>query len=244
MPAPTTGTPTIQTAWRLDVDQDLATGSGNWLQLKGASALAPVINPTTQDTTDFDSAGWGGDTVTLRKAQVTGTVQRKLYSATFDPGQEFLRNRSEDLAQFHYRIWERFSGGEAYDGWATSQWTPGSAGPDGLITSDFTLLGQGIRNIITSPFGVGVVPFIGSVAPVTALAAGGQIVQIFGSSFATVVNSAANVKFGGTNATSFVVVSDNQIIAVAPAHATGAVAVLVTNPTGASTTGGTPLTYV
>jgi len=119
MPGPTTGTPTIQTAWRLDVDQDLTSGGGTWLQLKGAVALAPVINPSTGDTTDFDSAGWGGDSVTLRKAQVTGTVQRKLYTGAFDPGQEFLRNRSEDLAQFHYRIYERFVNGEAYDGWAT-----------------------------------------------------------------------------------------------------------------------------
>lgn len=244
MSAPTTGTPLPQTIWRCDVDQDLAGGSGNWLQIKGATALAPVINPTTQDTTDFDAVGWGSDAITLRKAQVAGTVKRALYPSAFDPGQEFVRLRQEDGVQFHYRIWQRGSGLEAYDGWAVAQWTPGSGGPDAIVTADFVLLGNGIRNIITNPFGVGVVPVIGSVSPVTALAAGGQIVQIFGSSFSTVVQSAANVKFGATNATSFVVVSDNQIIAVAPAHATGAVAIVVTNPTGASTTGGTPLTYV
>lgn len=243
MPAPTTGTPTIQTAWRLDLDQDLTNGGGTWVQLKGAVALAPVINPSTGDTTDFDAAGWGGDSVTLRKAQVTGTVQRKLYSGAFDVGQEFLRTRSEDLAQFHYRIYERFANGEAYDGWATSQWTPGAGGPADLITSDFTLLGQGIRNIIANPNGVGVVPIVTSVSPVTGLAAGGSpAVSIFGSGFLGTIPT-TGVKFGGTNATSWFIVNDAQIVAIPPAHGAGAVAVVVTNATGPSTTGGTPYLY-
>lgn len=244
MPLVAAGTPEVSTNWRLDIDQDLSAFSGNFLQVKGANVLAPTVNLTTQDTTDYDSVGWGGDTVTLRKALVTGTVFRKLYSSAFDPGQELLRSSAESLAIVHLRYYERFVNGEAYEGLFTIGWEPQSGDPTSLISANFTAYGQGARTAITNPFNVATVPIVSGVTPITALAAGGQIVQIFGSGFATVVQSAANVKFGATNATSFVVVNDGVIIAVAPAHATGAVGIFVTNPTGVSTTGGTPLTYV
>jgi hypothetical protein len=244
MPAPTAGTPVVQTVWRLDVDQDLVTGSGNWLQVKGAEALAPTIAPTTADTTDFDSVGWASSAVTLRGAQIVGTAQRKLYSSVRDPGQEFIRARSEDLALFHARIYERVSGGEAYDAWCTAQWVQQSGGPSDIVKADFTLLVQGARSVITNPFGVGSVPVISGVSPVTTPVAGGGIIQIFGSGFSTVAQVATNVKFGVTNVTAFVVQSDSVIIAVAPAKTAGPYQVFVTNTTGVSTTGGTPLTYV
>lgn len=243
MPAPTAGTPVVQTVWRLDVDQDQATGSGNWLQVKGCESLAPTIAPTTADTTDYDSVGWASSAVTLRGAQIVGTAQRKLYTGSRDPGQEFIRLRSEDLTLFHARIYERISGGEAYDAWLTAQWVQQAGSPSDIVKSDFTLLVQGARSIITNPFGVGSVPVVSGVSPVTTPAAGGGLVQIFGSGFTGTVPT-TGVKFGGTNATSWVVISDSLIVAVAPAHATGPVIVLVTNATGASTTGGTPLTYV
>jgi hypothetical protein len=43
------------------------------------------------------------------------------------------------------------------------------------------------------------------------------------------------VTFGATNATSFLVVSDTTINAVTPAHAAGAVDVVVTTPDGSAT---------
>jgi hypothetical protein len=243
MPAPTAGTPVVQTVWRLDVDQDQVSGNGNWLQVKGCEALAPTIAPTTADTTDFDSTGWASSAVTLRGAQIVGTAQRKTYVGSRDPGQEFLRLRSEDLTLFHARIYERISGGEAYDAWLTAQWVQQSGGPSDIVKADFTLLVQGARAIISNPFGVGSVPFIGGVSPVTTPVAGGGLVQIFGSGF-TGVNGAASVKFGVTNVTSYVVISDSLIVAVAPAKTAGPYGVFVTNATGVSVTGGTPLTYV
>lgn len=243
MPLAVGGTPQVATNWRLDIDQDLAAFSGNFLQVKGANILAPTVNLITQDTTDADAAGWGGDAVTLRKAQVTGTVFRKLYSNAFDPGQELIRTNAENLTIFHARYYERFVNGEAFEGLFTAGWEPQSGSPDALITSNFTLFGQGARSAITNPFNVGTVPIVSGVSPVTALAAGGALITIFGSGFTT-VSGAAGVKFGGTNVTSYIVQNDGVIVAVAPAHAVGAVIVLVTNVTGASTTGGTPLTYV
>lgn len=244
MPLTVGGSPQVATQWRLDIDQDLAAFSGNFLQVKGANVLAPTVNLTTQDTTDYDVAGWGGDAPTLRKAQVTGTVFRKLYSGAFDPGQEFMRTCAENLSIVHCRYYERFANGEAYEGLFVVGWEPQSGDPTALITSNFTLFGQGARTTITNPFNVGVVPIVTSVSPVTGTTAGGTpAVSIFGSGLSGAI-AVSGVKFGATNATSWYIVNDAQIVAIPPAHASGAVAVVVTNATGPSTTGGTPYTYV
>lgn len=238
------GNPLVQTIWRLDLDQDLAAYSGNYVQVKGASQIGPTVEPTTADSTDFDAPGWASTAITLRNAQVQGTVIRKKYPTNFDPGQEFARTCAENISLVHARWYEQTVNGEAYEALGQIAWQPVAGGPADLITSTLTFYGQGARSAITNPWNVATVPIISGVSPVTTPVAGGGIIQIFGSGFATVVQSAANVKFGVTNVTSFLVINDGLIIAVAPAKTAGAYAVVVTNPTGASTTGGTPLTYV
>jgi len=78
-----------------------------------------------------------------------------------------------------------------------------------------------------------IVPAITSVSPTQGQPSGGNSVIITGSGFSTVVN-ADGVTFGATNATSYTVNSDTKITAIAPAHATGSVDVVVTNPAGSS----------
>jgi large repetitive protein len=69
----------------------------------------------------------------------------------------------------------------------------------------------------------------GILGPDTGPVAGGTAVTISGTNFIT----GATVSFGGTAATSVVVVSSTEITCVTPAHAAGSVTVSVT------TTGGT-----
>ncbi|WP_010408787.1 cadherin-like beta sandwich domain-containing protein, partial [Citromicrobium sp. JLT1363] len=79
------------------------------------------------------------------------------------------------------------------------------------------------------------VPTIGAISPDEGGGAGGTTVTISGTGFLT----AQSVTFDGTDATSFTVVSDTEIEAVTPAHAPGAVDVVVTTAGGAATaTGG------
>ncbi|NVO12427.1 MAG: autotransporter domain-containing protein [Rhodoplanes sp.] len=77
-------------------------------------------------------------------------------------------------------------------------------------------------------------PTVSSVAPNAGAATGGSAVVITGSGF----TFATAVTFGGTAATSFTVNSSTQITAVAPAHAAGAVDVVVTNNVGSGTLAG------
>ena len=74
-------------------------------------------------------------------------------------------------------------------------------------------------------------PTVGSLGPAEGPAAGGTDVEISGSDFEGVTA----VTFGGVAATSFEVVDETTILAVAPAHAAGAVDVVVTDPNGTDT---------
>jgi len=69
--------------------------------------------------------------------------------------------------------------------------------------------------------------------------AGGKVVTIYGDNLADVTG----VTFGGVAGTALDVVSDKEVKVTAPAHAAGAVDVVVTDPTGSSTMTGA-FTYV
>jgi len=73
-------------------------------------------------------------------------------------------------------------------------------------------------------------PTVTSVVPDAGLVGGGNTVVIDGSGFV----SGASVKFGATSSASVTFVSAGEVKAVAPAHASGVVAVTVTTPGGTS----------
>jgi hypothetical protein len=77
-----------------------------------------------------------------------------------------------------------------------------------------------------------VVPAVSSVLPSTGPSTGGSSVLVLGQGF----TDATAVSFGGTAAVSFSVVSDTEIVAVAPAASVGSVDVTVTNSAGTSVT--------
>jgi len=82
-------------------------------------------------------------------------------------------------------------------------------------------------------------PIVDSVSPSSGPAAGGTSVTISGTGFA----SGATVSFGGAAATNVNVVGSTTITAVTPAHASGGVNVVVTNPGGESGTKSNGFTY-
>jgi hypothetical protein len=82
-------------------------------------------------------------------------------------------------------------------------------------------------------------PTVTGVSPGSGSTAGGTVVTISGTNFAT----GATVSFGGASATGVTVVSATSITATTPAHAAGAVSVVVTNPSGLSGTLSSGFTY-
>jgi len=71
-------------------------------------------------------------------------------------------------------------------------------------------------------------PGVDSIAPPGGPIAGGTGVTISGEGLI----GSTGVTFGGTAATGFLVVGDSTITCISPAHAAGAVAVVVANPRG------------
>ena len=242
-PAPSTGTPTANSKWRLDVDLDTANGSGNFVQLKGMSNFVPSVPAQVEDNTDYDTDGWGADAVMGRKFTNTLTVRRHNYAGARDPGQEALRIAADAGTLIHVRWYERTTGGEAYDGWVLVQWEPQGGAPTGISEVSVSLLGQGSRNVIANPYSAAAVPVVNALSPATGPAAGGTLVTVRGSGFAN-VTGATGVKFGTTNATAYTVVSDGVIVAQAPAQAASTKNVTVTNPNGPSVDNSTFDDYV
>ena len=74
-------------------------------------------------------------------------------------------------------------------------------------------------------------PELTSILPTTGAAAGGTVVTLTGTGF----TGATAVTFGGTPGTALTVVDDTEITVTTPAHAAGAVDVVVTNPGGTDT---------
>jgi len=83
------------------------------------------------------------------------------------------------------------------------------------------------------------VPTFASISPTSGSVNGSTSVTITGAGF----TGATSVTFGGTAATNVVVVSDTSITATTPAHAAGAVNVIITGPYG-SVTAPNAYTYV
>src|SRR4029077_10171044 len=83
-------------------------------------------------------------------------------------------------------------------------------------------------------------PVVTRVIPNTGLAAGGTAVTISGWN----LTGATAVTFGGTAATSVVVVDPITITATSPAKAAGTYDVVVTTPRGASPTGGSSDNFI
>ena len=82
-------------------------------------------------------------------------------------------------------------------------------------------------------------PTVTSVTPTSGPVAGGTSVTIAGTNFV----SGATVTFGGSSATTVTVTNSTTMTAVTPAHAAGAVNVVVTNPDGQSGTKANGFTY-
>ncbi|GFE05743.1 hypothetical protein Scani_20110 [Streptomyces caniferus] len=109
--------------------------------------------------------------------------------------------------------------------------------PPGSGTVQVTVTGPGgTSNGVPFTYTTASVPVLTSVTPASGPAAGGTTVTLTGTGLAT----AGAVRFGSTPATSFTVVSDTHITAVAPAG-TGTVRVTVTTPGG--TSNGVSYTY-
>lgn len=219
--------------FRVEITTDL-TLAGGWTQLNGISALKPSVSPNMVDTSAYDTNGWDSFEITSNGWDVTTTFFRRTVSGVYDPAQETLRARIGqfgDSARVGVRWFDKNGGPEAFMGVAIVKWERAQDGVKDVDAATVTLSGDGILTPISNPGTAATAPVITSATP-SGAAAGAQV-SIYGSAFTGTV-ATTGVKFGGVNATSWVVVSDSVIVAVVPAGSAGSAPIIVTNAVGAS----------
>lgn len=207
----------------------------SWLSVAGISDLSPNENPTLQSADDYDSNGFAAFEKTLTGWKVVAKANRKNTSGVFDPGQELVRTtryQFGDQARMYVRWYDRNGAPEAYSGRALVDWQQSKTGIADLEEVTMTFTGDGVLAAITNPYAAAAVPVIATASP-SGVAVGGQV-SITGNGFTGTVPT-TGVKFGATNATSWVVLSDSLLVAVMPAGSAGAANVTVTNAAGVST---------
>jgi hypothetical protein len=215
---------------------DVSTDGTTWVALKGIDDLNPQINPNLQSADDYDSNGFSAFEKTMIGWVLTVKALRKTVSNVFDAGQELVRAAQlqfGDQARIYVRWYDRNGAPEAFSGQAIVGYTASKTGVADLDEVTITLTGDGALSSITNPYAAAAIPVITVDHPV-GCRRGCGIVQIKGTGFIGTVPT-TGVKFGGVNATSWIVVSDQLIVAVLPAGSAGLQTVLVTNGAGGST---------
>lgn len=250
---PSGGRGTVNRKWTPEVNTGTV-GSPVWEPVGYVNNCVPNVddaNWTRSDT--FGDGGYHAQDKTGAGWSVVMTLMRKTASddpTNYDAAQEYLRGKAigkfGGANQVQIRIFEfdvNDTDGtesprvEAYMGFGGVQWAEQGGDGDAESTVQVTINSQSKLSQITHPYpATAAVPVIDSASPLALPTAGGTIVHISGHGFAT-VTGATGVKFIAANAAAYTVESDDLIIAVAPAHAAGSGNVIVTNPTGPSTTG-------
>lgn len=228
-------TTTLARKFRVDVTTDLTLASG-WTQLNGINDLDPEISPDMEDTSAYDTTGWSTSEPTMQSWTLKATFFRRIVSTVYDPGQELVRacvGQFTTAARCGVRWYDKNAGPEAYSGIAVVGWSRSNTATKNVEQAIATFTGTDIPlnlNISNPISGVGA-PIITAVTPGTGATA--SAIAIMGQGF-TGTTGASHVTVGGTNATSYTVISDNLITAVVPAVSAGSAPIIVTNVTGAS----------
>jgi hypothetical protein len=217
-----------------------------WIAVNGVSGFSPKLEPTLQDDSDYDSAGYGSQAKTGLTWSAEITVGRKVTLAdatVYDPGQEALRAKAASMATTRiadvrwYEVTPSGPIAEAYRGQAEVSWGQGGGAHNELETVSITLSGRGTREEITHPDYAHVAPVLYSVTPSTGAAAGGVLLHIKGKNFFLAgvadVDAASDVTLGTHNCL-YHVEDDQNIWAVMPAETQGNSNIVVTNSIGAS----------
>ncbi|MFE7073808.1 phage tail tube protein [Streptomyces sp. NPDC057620] len=157
------GTPTEETAlarrWRLQINMaypdDLVTP--DWVTVIGiAEFTPPAPQPNNEDSSDYESAGWNGNTKTAQEWELPVTLNRKINDVVkvFHPTHEKLRQAAWKFgskSKAHLRWFDRDGLPEAYEGKGIVQWEYSGGEHTALEQVTVTITGDGELLLIDNP---------------------------------------------------------------------------------------------
>lgn len=155
------GPSVLNKRWYLDVDTSTSGTDPDWTPVNGLTEFQYNVETESQDDSDFDSDGWGGETNTAAAWSISAKCRRAPQKGTptaYDEGQEFLRLKNDILGPDAIaRIrWYEVNGAsgpqvEAYEGLVSVGWTLDGGDNKGLDRGSLTLKGQGKPSKIAHP---------------------------------------------------------------------------------------------
>jgi hypothetical protein len=153
-------TPTPITAlarrWRLELDMSAAKDGSDWQLVPGVTDFSPSAEPNIEDSSDYDSGGWAGNTKTGQAWEVSTTINRRINDQVkvYHPTHEAIRLAAfgfGSASQVHLRYYDRDGLPEAYEGTAIVTWAPSGGEYTALDQVEITFTGDGPLVPITNP---------------------------------------------------------------------------------------------
>jgi hypothetical protein len=154
------GASTGNRKWYIDVNT-AASGAAVWAPVGGVTDFKPSRDGNMEDDSDFDSGGYQSETKTAEKWSADLKVARKVTTASalaYDPGQEFLRAKSQGVFgvanSCEIRYYEMEPAGpriEAFQGRCAVDYTDDGGGMTALSTASIKMMGQGALVAIAHP---------------------------------------------------------------------------------------------
>ncbi|QKN87599.1 major tail protein [Streptomyces phage Vondra] len=141
--------------WRVEVNTGTAE-TPSWNLCPGITALTPAAEPNIEDSSDYDSDGWAGNTKTGQSWELSMTINRKINDTakTYNAVHEELRLASlayGSASLVHVRYYDRNGLPEAYEGHAIVTWAPSGGEYTALDQVEVTLTGDGPLLPIANP---------------------------------------------------------------------------------------------
>lgn len=155
-PVPTYDTNALARRWILEVNVG-ADEAEDWQQCMGLAEFVPAApEPNNEDSSDYDSGGWTGNTKTAQSWELTFTINRKIDETqkVYHPVHEALRRAGMKFggaSKAHVRYYDRDGMPEAYEGKGIVQWAPSGGETTALEQVEVTITGDGPLEEIDNP---------------------------------------------------------------------------------------------
>ena len=152
-----TPTPEIELAreWRLEINMG-TDEAPDWQLCPGVREFTFTSEPNFEDSSDYDTDGWAGNTKTAQAWEVNTTIVRKKSetSKVYNPVHEAIRLAHfeyGDANKVHLRFMNRNGLPEAYEGKALPNWAPSGGEYSALGEVEITFTGDGALTPIDNP---------------------------------------------------------------------------------------------
>lgn len=141
--------------WRLEVNMG-TDDVPDWQLCPGVREFQPSAEPNIEDSSDYDSDGWAGNTKTAQAWELAVTIRRKANKAqkVYHPVHEAIRAASDAYGEANLvplRWMNRQGLPEAYEGKAIPTWAPAGGEYSALGEVEITFTGDGPRTPIDNP---------------------------------------------------------------------------------------------